>query len=210
MAKIGYIFASPHCDTLEADRRWMAEYGCVRIVEEQPYDEVERPQWNGLIQLLQRGDELVLSKFSNALRGSRQLSLFIELCRVRVVRIISINDRIDSAGILFPETTAADVLAMVGSLPEEAVAMRRSAAHLKVLSSGKLTASKGKYASIEREQKIVSMYNDGISIDTIWRRSGFRSRSSVFRILNKHNIPLTRGRTSGPLGPRPKKPEESQ
>ena len=55
----------------------MAEYGCVRIVEEQPYDEVERPQWNGLIQLLQRGDELVLSKFSNALRGSRQLSLFI-------------------------------------------------------------------------------------------------------------------------------------
>ena len=37
------------------------------------------------------GDEVVVAKFSNALRGSRELSAFIELCRIKVVRIISIH-----------------------------------------------------------------------------------------------------------------------
>ena len=36
-------------------------------------------------------------------------------------------------------------------------------------------------------------------IDEVWRASGFRSRSSVFRILNKHGIKLNRGKHSGPI-----------
>ena len=72
---------------------------------------------------LERGDEIVLAKFSNALRGSRELAAFIEFCRVRVVRIISIHDRIESWGDLFPETKAADVLEIFGSLPEEYAAL---------------------------------------------------------------------------------------
>lgn len=50
------------------------------------------------------------------------------------------------------------------------------------------------------------MYNNGYSIDDIWTMSGFKSRSSVFRILNKRNVELNRGRTSGVRGKR--KPEE--
>ena len=47
---------------------------------------------------LERGDEIVLSKFSNAVQGVRELASFIELCRIKVIRIISIHDRIDSRG----------------------------------------------------------------------------------------------------------------
>ena len=43
------------------------------------------------------------------------------------------------------------------------------------------------------------MYNGGHSIDDIWHQSGFKSSSSVFRILNKYGITLNRGPHSGPI-----------
>ena len=121
MAKIGYIMAISQYDRLEEDRKWMNDYGCIRIVEESDENERNRPLWKQLMVALQRGDELVISKFSNALRGSRELATFPEFCRAR---------------------------------------------H---------------------------------PIDEVWRASGFRSRSSVFRILNKHGIKLNRGNHSGPI-----------
>ena len=59
----------------------------------------------------------------------------------------------------------------------------------------------------EREKTIVAMYNNGHSIDDIWKVSGFSSRSSVFRILNKYGVSLNRGKFSGPLGKRKPKDE---
>ena len=114
MAKVGYIFKADRYDGFEADKEWMQKYGCVQVIEELVENEALRPRWKQLVANLERGDEIVVAKFSNALRGSRELSAFIELCRIKVVRIISIHDRIDSRGKLFPETTAADVLDMFG------------------------------------------------------------------------------------------------
>ena len=107
MAKVGYIFKADRYDGFEADKEWMQKYGCVQVIEELVENEALRPRWKQLVANLERGDEIVVAKFSNALRGSRELSAFIELCRIKVVRIISIHDRIDSRGKLFPETTAA-------------------------------------------------------------------------------------------------------
>ena len=69
MAKVGYIFLAEGYDTYEADIQWMKEYGCVRIIEEKTANERLRPDWRQLLMTLERGDVLVLSKFSNALRG---------------------------------------------------------------------------------------------------------------------------------------------
>ena len=126
MAKVGYIFKADRYDGLEADKEWMEKYGCVQVIEESVDNEALRPKWKQLVANLERGDEIVVAKFSNALRGSRELSAFIELCRIKVVRIISIHDRIDSRGKLFPETTAADVLEMFGALPEEVAEIGRA------------------------------------------------------------------------------------
>ena len=52
----------------------------------------------------------------------------------------------------------------------------------------------------EREKTIVAMYNNGHSIDDIWKVSGFSSRSSVFRILNKYGVSLNRASSAGRLG----------
>lgn len=211
MAKIGYIFKANHYDTFDADREWMRQYGCVQIVEEEVEHEVLRPQWKQLLASIERGDEVVVSKFSNAMRGSRELASFIEFCRIKVVRIISIQDKIDSADKLFPETTVAEVLEMFGALPEEAAALRKASAHvmhlqLNIKSPTKKTKSLSK---TDREKTIVDMYNNGHSIDDIFAVSGFSSRSSIFRILNKHGVKLNRGKFSGPLGKRKKKDDDS-
>ena len=130
MAKVGYIFKANHDDTFDANKAWMQQYGCVHIVEEAVEQEILRPQWKQLIASLERGDEIVVAKFSNAVRGIRELAAFIELCRIKVVRIISIQDGIDTRGKLFPETTVAQVLEMVGALPEETAALRKVSAHI--------------------------------------------------------------------------------
>ena len=60
----------------------------------------------------------------------------------------------------------------------------------------------------DRENTIVDMYNNGHSIDSILAVSGYNSRSSVFRILNKYKVNLNRGKFSGPLGKRKKKGDD--
>ncbi len=210
MAKVGYIYNTPGDDTLQADREWMQQYGCALVAEEAAGDERKRPQWQRLLGTVECGDELVVSKFSNAVRGIRSLAAALDYCRKRAVRVISIHDKLDTAGELFPETTAADVLAMFGSLPAQAFSVRKAKEHVRDLKRavGKRPKTKSAVTRQERESKIVEMYQDGTDIDRIWLASGFRSRSSVFRILNKHGVQLNRGRSRGPLGKRKPKTEE--
>lgn len=210
MAKVGYIWLAPHYEMVEADKRWMSEYGCVRIVEEQAAHERLRPEWKQLLSSLDRGDELVLGKLSNAVRGARELALLLEICRIKVVRLVSVNDRIDSQGELFPETTVQDVLLTVGALPAEAVAMRRAASHVKRLKMKCKAKSASAISKLERNKMVVNMYRSGHTIDDIWITSGFHSRSSVFRVLNAAGVNLNRGATKGPLGPRKRKDGENE
>lgn len=198
MAKVGYIFLAEGYDAHEADIKWMKEFGCVRIIEEKAANERLRPDWKQLLMTLDRGDVLVLSKFSNALRGVREFSVFLELCRIKVVRIISLHDKVDSKDELFPPLSSEAMLNMVGALPSEVGVLRKASSHVVRLKQVK-TKSKATKSRQDREMTIVNMYNGGHSIDDIWHISGFRSRSSIFRILNKHGITLNRGPHSGPI-----------
>lgn len=161
MAKVGYIFLATNDEQYYADKEWMQQYGCVQVIEEPSEQERLRPLWKQLITSLERGDELVVSKFSNALRGSRELTAFIEYCRVKVVRLISIHDKIDTNDELFPDTKPSKVLEMMGSLTEECAALRKATAHIihlqnNIKADGKPMSDKSK-AKLEREKNIVNM-----------------------------------------------------
>ena len=69
MAKVGYIFKADLYEGFDADKEWMQQYGCIQVVEESVEHESLRPQWKQLISKLERGDEIVVPKFSNAVRG---------------------------------------------------------------------------------------------------------------------------------------------
>ena len=134
----------------------------MRIVEESDADEKSRPLWKQLMIALERGDELVISKFSNALRGVRELAFFLEFCRVKVIRVISIHDRIDSSNELFPETRPSDVLVMIGSLPEEALVLRKSSEHVSRLQERMIVqlppVSTSRERRMDREKTVINLY----------------------------------------------------
>lgn len=206
MAKIGYIMTAPGYNDFETDERWMKEFGCLEIVrEELPQNEKTRTVWDSLIGRLQFGDTLVIPKLSNALRGARQLVFFLELCRVNNIRLVSIHDKIDSMNELFPDAKTSDVLTAIALLPKEANAIRKSGRRVPKVKMEIASLSQKAVAKTERNRRVVNMYLQGFSIDDIHAESGFKSRSSVFRILNEARIDLNRGRTKGPLGPRKKK-----
>lgn len=211
MAKIGYIMNAPSAEEYKDERSWMEEFGCIEIVEEEmPMGEKSRTLWDSLMSRMQFGDTIVIPKLSNALRGARQLVFFLEFCRIQNIRLISLRDKIDSANQLFPETQTSDVLTAIALLPKEANAIRKSSRHISRMKKHIESLSSKAMSKIERNKRVVNMYLQGYSIDDIFKESGFRSRSSVFRILNLANVDLNRGRTKGPLGPRKKKIEEAK
>lgn len=72
MAKVGYIFRANN-ESFDTEKEWMLQHGCVQIIEETVEHETLRPLWKQLMSNLRRGDEIVVSKFSNATRGLREL-----------------------------------------------------------------------------------------------------------------------------------------
>jgi hypothetical protein len=206
MAKIGYIMTAPGYTDFEADVKWMEDFGCVEIIQEElPKSDKARMLWDSLIGRLQVSDTIVIPKLSNALKGTRQLIFFLEFCRINNIRLIAIHDRIDSWNRLFPETKTSDILATIALLPKEATAIRRAGRHVQRVKRQMTAISQKVVNKADRNKRIINMYLQGVSIDEIFATSGFSSRSSIFRILNAANIELTRGHTRGPLGPRKKK-----
>ena len=98
---------------------------------------------------------------------------------------------------------------MMGALPEEVLVLRKSAEHVVNLQEKMIVSlppvSSAKMQKLDREKTVINLYVVGHPIDEVWRASGFRSRSSVFRILNKHGVTLNRGPHSGPLKKRNKR-----
>lgn len=200
MAKVGYLFKANHYDGYETDVQWMQQYGCVQILTDEAEDEAMRPIWKKLLTSLACKDELVIAKFSNAVRNTMELASIVEICRVKKVRLISINDEIDSADILFPTTTVSDVLNMFGSLSDEVAALRNASAHVCNLQKNILKPVKQTNDAVqkhERDKIILEMYRNNHNIESIMEVSGFTSRSSVFRILNKYGVKPNRGRGPG-------------
>ena len=192
------MFLSRNLQSHDEDLAWMKDFGCDSIIEESGSQEKLRPEWRRMLAGLRKGDTVVVSRLGNALRGIRELGAFLDLCNEVGVRIVSIHDRIDSGNLLFPDTTQADILRTIGGLSAEATAIRRSENRMLMKRKGKVNLVKDALR-VDREKAIVNMYNSGVSMDDIWRMSGFKSRTSVFRVLNRNGVELNRGRHQGPI-----------
>lgn len=182
----------------------MIDYGCDCIIEENGAQEKLRPQWKKVLGNCSANDTIVISRLSNALRGVRELGAFLDLCNQYNLRLICIQDRIDTGGELFNETTAAEVLSIIGRLSSEATVLRRREARsLQTGASEPKTIKAGMRK--DREKAVVKMYKAGKSIDDIWKASGYRSRTSVFRVLARNGVELNRGPHQGSIKKRSEK-----
>lgn len=195
MQKIGYIF---NVDTVQTEQytEWMKSFGCTVILTENTEQEISRPCWRRLLDLLDQGDEVIVAKFGNALRGISELSSFIDFCFRRNVRIISVGDKIDSNMILFPETNVDDVLKTVSSLPSDTAKLRREVS-IVLHGSGESGLKYDTNRNTERQRMVINMYTAGMSISEILKETGLASQASIYHTLKRYNIPLRSRRKSG-------------
>ncbi len=192
MATIGYLPYLPKYAEGAADKKWMEDFGCDRIVEEKPEEGKYRMGWDTLLASIGKGDTLVVSKLAHVIKGARQLSFFLELCRIKSVRLIALHDGIDSGNELFPEAKTSDLLKVIARLPEEANTVRKMASRPGRWTKGIKVLSQAAYGRMERKKLVVNMYKSGYTIEDIWKASGFRSRSSIFRVLKDAGVELKR------------------
>ena len=192
MAKTGYLFLAKGYKAREEDIAWMKEFGCESIVIEEGVQERLRPQWRRLLTLLKKNDVIVLTRLSNAVRGIRELGAFLDLCRVYKIRIVSIHDRIDTSNELFPDTTAGEVIDTISRISEESTKVRRSEGRIvRNLKSERKERTRSAL-KMDREKMIVNMYKSGHAVDDIWKVSGYKSRTTVFRVLKRNGVELNR------------------
>lgn len=194
MARIGYIFQSKALENKEEALSWMKDFGCDTIILEEGIQEKLRPEWRKMLSNLEKRDTIVITKLSHALRGIRELGAFLDLCQQYGIRLISLEDRIDTGGQLYQETTVGDVLSSIGRLSSEVMYLRRAEGRAVRLRKETQPKTLKAGLKLDREKTVVNMYNSGHSIDNIWKVSGYKSRTSVFRVLNRHGVKLNRGR----------------
>lgn len=193
MARVGYIMSFKHLEEdLKADIQWMKDHGCCTIYIESEHNEKTRIEWKDMLEQLACGDEIVISKFSHAVRGSREFSVFCDYLRREQVTVISIHDEMDTSGRIFKEASLSDFMDMLATLPTETIALRQAHEHEAKLRARKhpRTISQSKN---DRNNKIIRMYKQGESIDKIWKMSGFKSRQSVFNVLEAAGVNFNRG-----------------
>lgn len=192
MVKFGYVMRFANYDEADNDIEWMKRFGCTDIGEDIPSPTKLRPQWDRLMEILDCGDVLVISKLSHVIAKTTALAFFLEFCRIKGVRLVSIHDRIDSGNELFADTRVSDVLTTIAMLPKEIDSIRRlNGSHRKAGKRMKVL-SPSAHNRAERNALVANMYKSGHSIDEIKKASGFSSRGSIFRVLNESGIKLNR------------------
>lgn len=199
MATYGYIFVTSHKEwDIDKQKESMQALDCDKIIEEPSSQEKLRPEWRRMLSNLKKHDTIIVYKLSHAVRGIRELGVFLDLVSNYDIRLISIMDHIDTANEVYNDTTAGDVLKVVGSLSAEIAALRKQEIKAqKKVRSIKNPRSLKTQLKVDREKTVVNMYNSGHSIEDIWEASGYKSRTSVFRVLNRYGVQLNRGRHQG-------------
>lgn len=192
MAVIGYITDTETIDkdVLSRTMDTMQELHCDVIHQESTSDSTERPKLKYIMENVHDGDCIVLHKFSNALANITELTNLFRLCVKANVRLVSVQDGIDSHGIYY-KTTHKELLKLMSSFCLEAYLSKHRLKRLKDVpeTAKKIMAMR---RQSEREVRIVDMYMSEYTYQEIMDEFQIKSRRTITNILSKYNIPLSR------------------
>lgn len=185
MARIGYIVTELPEQRIEEDEQRIKKENCDIIYRERYNVEGKTKELKKLIDNLNDRDEVIFLSMANAFKGVRQLCLFLNISRIKNLRIIFIRDRIDSYGEKY-ESSTENLLHAISTLTEDSYAIRK----IRKLSE-KRERSRSQARQL-RNEKCVELYKAGIPTEEIKKQVGFRSKSSVFRILRASGVKTDR------------------
>ena len=190
--RLGYFMLGSLPESKDDDVNKLQVAGCDTIFIDRFEDGEKRPQWRNMLSEVKRNDEIVILRLSNAVKGLIPLVSFFEICRVKRIRIISLKDKFDSWDEMFPSLIS-QLIDAIGAFPGDIQASKIAAARIRAVKTKKKSSFQN--SKEDRENRCVSMYNNGASIKDIKEEIGFRSNSSVYRFLKNKGVTVNRRST---------------
>ncbi len=185
MAIYGYVLNEASDDTFKL----MKDFGCCRIFKEAKYDELSRPQRRLLFKKLKAEDCIVIPRLSHLVRECANLSALLQFCHLRNIRLVSINDRIDTGGILFGEVSDRNLISAFRQFPFDVNSIKRELGEEKLHEVS--TTNRAKEKRMKRDEQVINMYLSGLTVEDI-RKVMSVGKTTLYRILKMNNIACQR------------------
>ncbi|MDY3266346.1 MAG: hypothetical protein SOX26_02205 [Phocaeicola sp.] len=189
MARIGYIVTDLPGQHIEEDNLKIQKENCDIIYRERYNREGKSTELRKLIDNLNSGDEVVFLSMANAFKGARQMCLFLNIARIKNLILIFLRDRIDSHEEKYERSTE-KLFNAVATLAEDSYTIRKLKRH-----PGNRETTRSRVKRL-RNEKCVELYKAGVPTEDIKKQVGFRSKSSVFRILKESGVQADRRRNN--------------
>lgn len=182
----GYARVSTLDQNLELQIDALLKYGAEELFKEKVTGgKVERQQLNQMLQLLRKGDKVVVYKLDRISRSTKHLIELSELFEQKEVDFISIEDHIDTTnpmGRFFFRT-----MASIAELERDIIIERTKAGLTAARSRGRLGGRPP--TDTKTERLILKMYNSKQHTISEIERAANVSKSTIYRIVNRkgHN-----------------------
>jgi len=183
MKNIGFVNSAQDIEQTERMLNLMMEHGCVNIHVEE-FRSSNRSRWKDFVDGLNDFDIAVLYSFDNAFRNIHDMIFFLKFCSKKNIRIVSVEDKVDSDNLLFSGTKTKDVFDVVCKM----FSKRDRNSHDDI--EADLYSNKHSDRRLKRYRMVINMYNAGYSVKEIMERTGYRGKSNVYRILHLYDVSL--------------------
>lgn len=181
MNNIGYINTAHLNGEAWSHSERMKQYGCSDIHVESPKGR-RRPEWEKFVDSLENGDSAVLVSFDNAFHNFNDMVFFIKYCSKMGIRIISLHDELDTHDQLFPDRKTANTLDLICQV----FAKRDRNSHDDL--EAELYSNEYNDKKLKRYKLVINMYRAGYSVKEIMKRTGYRGKSNIYRVLHKYDV----------------------
>ena len=137
---------------------------------------------NMFLDSFQKGDTVVLGSLNGVFTTVESFLMFLRFCNLQDIRIISIDEEIDSADEIFPLSGSQKLLDLLCNLKTA----KRSSDDTH--DDTELIKSYRQVRMAKRHITVINLYNAHYSIRDIMRITGYKSRKSIYLILQRYGI----------------------
>ncbi len=162
------------------------KYGCSKVFFDKEKKEKKRLQWSELTKDIEEGDTLVILSLDNILTTVTNLPFLFRWIILKKIRLVSISDEIDTEGKYFEPKGSKEIFDIIGKLPKKIGENKRKGYSYKI--SSFIPGDSKENSKKSLVIKVVNMYHSGYSVAEIANAVGYKTRKSVYNVLDRFAI----------------------
>lgn len=135
------------------------------------------------IKAIQKGDTVVFLSMKGIFPSVETFLMFLRFCQNEEVRLISIQDEIDTADVIFPLPCSSRWMKILCSLQSTKGTEHDDA-------QAELIAETAHERMLKRHCMVMNLYQSGTKIKEIMKLTGYKSSRSIYTILHDNNIEM--------------------